>query len=197
MTETTWAWYQTSTIMSLKRKSSSTFKVRKRQQNEVPRPKRYECPKGNAILRTGGRRIKIHMLLDSGSNIFLLNPKLVQEAKIPYATRPAAVKIKGFDGAITTRGGKHFIQPIVLEIGLNSHRSEISCEVADAGKYDLIIPAGWCREHPLSDWGTPETWRFSDRLCDEHVLDEGISDMWEYDESVVFEEEARIIGQVQ
>ena len=29
------------------------------------------------------------------------------------------------------------------------------------------------------------------------MLDEGISEMWEYDESVVFEEDARIIGRVQ
>src|SRR5437588_11050119 len=104
MTETTRAWYQTSTTMSLKRKSSSTFEVRKRQRNEAPKLKRYECPEGNAILERGGRRIKIRVLLDSGSNIFLLNTKLVREANIPYATRPEAVEIKGFDGTITSRG---------------------------------------------------------------------------------------------
>src|SRR5437879_5655782 len=143
MTKATRAWYQTSTIMSLKRKSCSTFEVRKRKPNEAPKPKRDKCPEANVILETGGRRIKIQVLLDSGSNIFLLNAKLVREGNIPYAIRPEAVEIKGFDGTITSRGGKHFSHPIILEIGLNSHRSEISCEVADAGKYDLIIPAGW------------------------------------------------------
>src|SRR5437868_14067009 len=118
MTEITRAWYRTPTIMSLKRKSSSTFEVRKRRRNEVPHPKRYECPEGNAIIETGGRRIKIHVLLDSGSNIFLLNTKLVKEANIPYTTRPTAVEIKGFDGTMMTTGGKHFTHPIVLEIGL-------------------------------------------------------------------------------
>src|SRR5205807_5470412 len=112
-------------------------------------------------------------LLDSGSNIFLLNTKLVTEANIPYTTRPTAIEIKGFDGTMMTSGGKHVTHPIVLEIGLNSHRSEISCEVADAEKYDLIIPVGLCREHPLSDWGTTKKWQFCDRLCDEQVLDEG------------------------
>src|SRR5205807_5047598 len=147
MTETTQAWYQTSTIMSLKRKSSPTFEVRKRQRNEAPHPKRYECPEGNAIIETGGRRIQIRVLLDSGSNIFLLNTKLVREANIPYTTRPTAIEIKGFDGTMTATGVKHFTHPIVLEIELNSHRSEISCEVVDAGKYDLVILVGWCREH--------------------------------------------------
>src|SRR5205807_6146359 len=117
MTETTQAWYQTSTIMSLKRKTSSTFEVRKRQRNEVPHPKRYECPEGNAIIETGGRRIKIRVLLDSGSNIFLLNTKLVREANIPYTTTPMAVEIKGLDGTMTTSGGKHFTHYIVLVIG--------------------------------------------------------------------------------
>src|SRR5437588_4617502 len=170
MTETTQAWYQTSTTMSLKRKSSSTFEVRKRQRNDLPKPKRYECPEGNTIIETGGRRIKIRVLLDSGSNIFLLNTKLVREANIPYTTRPTAIEIKGLHSTITSRGGKRFTHPIVLEIGLNSHRSEISCEVADAGKYDLIIPARWCKEHPLSEWKTPEKWQFCDQLCDGHVL---------------------------
>ena len=143
MTETTQERYQTSKSMSLKRKSSSTLEARKRQRNEAPKPKQYEYTAGNAILETGGKRIKIRVLLDSGSNIFLLNTKLVREANIPYATRLVAVEMKGFDSMITSTGGKHFTHPIVLEIGLNGHRLEISCKVADAGKYDLIIPAGW------------------------------------------------------
>ena len=77
MTETTRAWYQTSTTMSLKRKSSPTFEVRKRQRHEAPKPKRYDCLVGNAFIEVSGRRINIGMLLDSGSNIFFLNTKLV------------------------------------------------------------------------------------------------------------------------
>src|SRR5437660_11186623 len=100
--------------MSLKRKSSPTFEVRKRQRQEAPKPKRYECPEGNAFVETGGRRIKIRVLLDSGSNMFLLNTKLVREANISYATRPKAVEVKGFDGTMTTTGGKHFTHPIML-----------------------------------------------------------------------------------
>ena len=75
----------------------------------------------------------IRVLLDSGSNIFRLNTRLVREANIPYTTRPTAVEIRGFDGTRTANGGKHFTHPILLEIGLNSHRSKISSEVADAG----------------------------------------------------------------
>src|SRR5205807_9669907 len=93
--------------MSLKRKSSPTFEVRKRQRHEAPKPKRYDCREGNAFIEVGGRRIKIRVLLDSGSNIFLIYMKLVREANIPYTTRPTAVELCGFDGTQTGRGGKH------------------------------------------------------------------------------------------
>jgi len=42
-----------------------------------PIPKHYECQQDWAYLETGGNRIRIRVLLDSGSNIFLLNEKLV------------------------------------------------------------------------------------------------------------------------
>src|SRR5437899_12384273 len=108
--------------MSLKRKSSPTFEVRKRQRHEAP--KRYDCPEGNAFIEIGGRRIKIRVLLDSGSHIFLLNTKLVREANIPYTTRPTAVEIRGCDGTQTANGGKHFTHSILLKIALYSHRRE-------------------------------------------------------------------------
>ena len=48
-----------------------------------PIPKHYECPQGWAYFETGGNRIQIRVLLDSGSNIFLLNEKLVNQFEIP------------------------------------------------------------------------------------------------------------------
>src|SRR5207237_1005821 len=102
--------------MSLKRKSSPTVEVRKRQWHDAQKPKRYDCPEDNAFIEVGVRRIKIRVLLDSGSNIFLLNTKLVREANIPYTTRPTAVEIRGFDGTRMGNRGKHFTHPILLEI---------------------------------------------------------------------------------
>jgi len=63
-----------------------------------PIPKYYECPQGWAYLETGGNRIRIRVLLDSGSKIFLLNEKLVNHFEIPYEVRQKAIDIVAFDG---------------------------------------------------------------------------------------------------
>ena len=85
---------------------------------------------------------------------------------------------------------------MLLEIGRNGHRSHISCEIVSAGKYDLIIPFGWWHnEHPLSHIEDPKKWEFTDTKCQSHVEDEGIGDMFEWDETVAFDEEAQYVGQ--
>jgi len=73
----------------------------------------------------------------------------------------------------------------------------VSCEIADAGKYDMIIPFRWGRhEHPIKNIETPAKWCFKNTKCVEHVQDEGIADMFEWDETVAFDEEARMIGRI-
>jgi len=73
-----------------------------------------------------------------------------------------------------------------------------SCEIADVGKYDMIIPFGWCHhEHLIRNIEAPEKWCFEQAKCVEHVHDEGIADMFEWDETVAFDEEARMIGRIR
>jgi len=73
----------------------------------------------------------------------------------------------------------------------------VPCEIADAGKYDMLIPIGWWHhEHPIKNIETPENWSFEHTKCVEHVQDEGIADMFECDETVAFDEEARMIGRI-
>jgi len=74
----------------------------------------------------------------------------------------------------------------------------VSCEIADAGKYDMIIPLGWWHQgHPIKNIKTPEKWCFEQATCVEHVQDEGIADMFEWDETVAFDEEARLIRRIR
>ena len=117
MVETTRAWSQTSRKMSLKRKTNTDLAIDKWLKTVIPKPERQACPEGNAHIIVNGRRSQIRVLLDSGSNIFLINAKIVKECNIPYATRKNATTILGFDGNKATSGGKHFTHPIVLEIG--------------------------------------------------------------------------------
>ena len=71
----------------------------------------------------------------------------------------------------------------------------ISCEVANAGKYDLIIPFGWWhQEHPLLNIKDPKKWTFDEKKCYDHIEDEAVADMFKWDETVVYDEEAKYVG---
>jgi len=73
----------------------------------------------------------------------------------------------------------------------------VSCAIADAGKYDMIIPFGWWHhEHPIENIETRGIWCFEHTKCVKHVQDEGIADVFEWDETVAFDEEATMIGRI-
>ena len=73
----------------------------------------------------------------------------------------------------------------------------VSCEIVDAGKYDMIIPFGWWhQEHQIKTIETPSQLRFERANCSKHVEDEGIADMLEWDETVAFDENATMIGRI-
>ena len=68
------------------------------QQIPKPSPRHYECPEGNAFIYIADKRYKIRVLLDSGSNIFLLNQQTARKIKVPYETRKIPLKITTFNG---------------------------------------------------------------------------------------------------
>ena len=149
--------------MTQKRRLHQTLPISKRLKATKPKPKHYDCPEGYASLKSIKSRTRVRVLLDSGSNIFLINQNLVKNLHIPYETRQTALPILTFEGTNASYGGKHYTHPILLEIGREGHRSDISCEIASAGKYDLIIPFGWWHnEHALSNMGDPKKWEFND-----------------------------------
>ena len=79
----------------------------------------------------------------------------------------------------------------------SGHRTHISCEVATAGKYDLIIPFGWWhKDHPIANSDEPQNWPFTERCCLGQVEDEGIGGMFEWDETVASTEEAQYVGRI-
>ena len=63
-----------------------------------PNPEHYECPEGNGILVISDKRHKIRVLLDSCSNIFLLNQITARTLKVPYEIRKNPLKIPAFNG---------------------------------------------------------------------------------------------------
>ena len=163
-----------------------------------PSPRHYECPEEDAFIYIADKRHKIRVLLDSGSNIFLLNQQTARKIiKVPYETRKIPLKITAFNGETSATGGKYYTHPNKLEIGKNGHTTMVSCEIANAGKYDMIIPFGWWHEeHPIKNIAESGKWTFEDQKCLSHIEDEGIADMFEWDKNVAFEEEATYIGRI-
>jgi len=74
----------------------------------------------------------------------------------------------------------------------------ISCEIANAGRYDLIIPFGWWHdEHPLKNIADPHKWAFEKAKCHAHIEDEAVADMFEWDETVAYYEDAQYVGRIE
>ena len=74
----------------------------------------------------------------------------------------------------------------------------ISCEIASAGRYDLIIPFGWWQdEHPLKNISDPGKCAFEEARWNTHIEDEAVADIFEWDETVAYDEEAQYVGRIE
>jgi len=114
-----------------------------------------------------------------------MNQDTSRRFEIPTETRDSPLKITTFDGETAPTGGIFYTYHILREIGANGHRSMISCEIAKAGRYDIIIPFGWWHnEHPLKNIADPRKWAFEEEKCHSHIEDEAVADMLEWDETV-------------
>ena len=61
----------------------------------------------------------------------------------------------------------------------------------------MIIPfRWWLQEHPIKNIETPSQWRLEHGNCMKHVEDEGIADMFEWDKTLAFDENARMLGRI-
>ena len=108
-----------------------------------PSQQHYKYPKGNVFLVILDKRHKIKVLLDSGSNIFLLNQNTAQMLKVPYKIRENRLKITAFNVKVSSTREIYYSHPIQLHIRTNGHTSMVPCEIGDAGQYDMLIPLGW------------------------------------------------------
>ena len=118
--------------------------------------------------------------------------------EIQTEARETPLKITTFEGETAPSVGLFYTHPILLEIGANGHRSIISYEIEDAGRYDLIIPFGWWHdEHPLKNIANPSKWVFEEAKCHAHIEDEAVADLCEWDETVAYDEEAQYVGRIE
>jgi len=169
--------------MPSKRGKQQSYSRVKRTDIIINKPPRYDCPAGHAHLNILSKSSGIPVLLESGSNIFLINEQLVKDLHIPYHSRADVVQIKGLTGEAISSGGSHFTKPLALERGTNKHLSLVASEIAPAGKYAMMIPFGWWhQEHRIKNIANPDAWCFDDTDCKPQLPeDEGISVEWNKD----------------
>jgi len=103
----------------------------------IKKPKPYACPEGKAFIEIKGRKHAISVLLDSGSNIFLMNQNTARPLEILAEAPDSLLKITTFDVETAPTRGIFYTHPILLEMSANGHRSMISSEIASAGRYLL------------------------------------------------------------
>jgi len=184
--------------MPSRRGKQQSYSRVKRTNIIINEPHRYDCPEGHAHIEILGKRYRIPVLLDFGSNIFLINEQLVKDLHLPYDSWADAVQIQGVTGETISSGGSHFTKPLYLEIRTNKHLSLVSCEIAPAGKYEMIIPFGWWhQEHPIKNIAHPDTWCFDDTDCQPHLLPEDAGISVEWDEDVLNDPYGVVMGRIE
>jgi len=87
----------------------------------IKKLKHDACPEGKALIEVNGQKHPITVLLDSGSNIFLMNQDTGRPLKIPPEARDLQFQIMTFDGKTAPIGGTFYTHPMLLEIGTNGH----------------------------------------------------------------------------
>jgi len=164
----------------------------------IKKPRHYAYQEGKAFIEIMGQKHAINGLLDSHSNIFLMNKDTARRLEIATEVRDSLLKIRTFDGETTPTRGTFYQHPILVEIGTNGHRSMISCEIANVGIYDLIIPFWlWHNEHPLKNIANPSKWVFEGTKCYAHIEGEAVTDLFEWYESVAYDEQAQYIERIR
>jgi len=62
----------------------------------------------------------------------------------------------------------------------------------------LIISFGWWHdEHPSKNIADPRKRAFEEAKCHAHIEDEAVADMFEWDETVAYDEEAQYVGKIE
>jgi len=109
-----------------------------------------------------------------------MNQDTAQRLEIATEARDSPLKITNFDGETTPTRGILYTHAILLEISTNGHQRMISCQVANAGKYHLIIRFGWWHnEHPVRNIADPTRWVFEEAKCHAHIEAEAVADLFE------------------
>jgi len=127
-----------------------------------------------------------------------MNQNTAQRLDILTEAMDSPLNITSVDGETVPTRGIYYTHPKLLEICANGHRSMTYCEIANAGKYYFIILfRSWQDDHPLKNIADPNKWFFEEMKCLAHIEHEAVADLFEWDETVAYDEEAQYVGRIE
>jgi len=127
-----------------------------------------------------------------------MNQDTAQWLDILTEAMDSPLNITSVDGETVPTRGIFYTHPKLLEICANGHWSMIYCEIANAGKYYFLILFGSSQdEHPLKNIADPIKWFFEEMKCQAHIEHEAVADLFEWDETVAYDEEAQYVGRIE
>ena len=104
-----------------------------------------------SIITNNGSLYEIEALLDSGASGQFINPKLVQELKLPKYRLPNVINIYNADGSINQ--GEQCTHYTKIDLIINNKRMTIEPKIVTLGTKPLFLGITWLRQHnPDINW---------------------------------------------
>ncbi len=166
-------------------------------------PKSGPIPIITMILRWGSdsdspKALVIRILIDTGSTVPLLSSSWLKGKSISLVRRVKPKKIWDFAGCLVPGAGQYYTAP--LELQHKDHHVREVFEVAPlSNDFDAILPFWWTIMHPPENIFSTE-WKdlsFTSQQCRQLCTKE---ECWafalEWDETILTDEEAGILGMV-
>lgn len=123
-----------------KRDTEPTRGANKKQQ---PKLNLYHPPRGEVLLNIGGQQVEANILLNCGSQIFLMFPRFITWWKVPKVQKDVLAAVRDFAGDVMVGAGQVFTKPGNISIG-DKHESLISSKIVLVDSWlELIVPRGW------------------------------------------------------
>ncbi len=146
--------------------SSSTY-ISNPEVNSIPRPRISDSnlPIYEFTLNIENTNSTVKILLDTGSQINLMDIYYVKENKIPYSTETNLPKVSGIGGKQTILG-----KTLPISITYDNHKCKTQFYVVDLPSYCAILGFEWISSHnPNIDFKN-KTLKFNSNHCIENCL---------------------------
>jgi len=148
------------------------------------------------VLHWNGKHHPVKTLLDTGCSIPLISQRTIKKLGIKCKTHKNPRTIENFTGETVKNAGQYYTKP--MQLLHRNHFTNEQFEVAPLEEaIDLFLPFEWIERHPPQGAWTLEEMRFNSVRCLEECTRSGTNPFpLTWDESVLHEKEARLIGYV-